>query len=259
MTKRLRTMLRSGATAYGIWLTLESPAVTEAVAELGINWVCVDLEHGHLGYREVLEHARALRGTEIAILVRVPITAQDTVKRVLDGGVDGVLLPLIKNREEVDRGMSFAHYPPAGERGLGGERAVRWGLHYEEYVLSANDEVFVIPLIETPEAVEDIEAILQAPGLEAIYFGPADLSARYGHLGMWEGPGVAERILAIRERAAERGIAAGVNAFGLEDSVRRRDQGFGMVGLGSDVGLLLRQATHQLGALRGGAAQPRWF
>jgi 2-keto-3-deoxy-L-rhamnonate aldolase RhmA len=259
VTARLRAMLTAGTTAYGMWVTLESPAVTEAAAELGIDWVCVDLEHGHLGYREVIEHARALRGTETAILVRVPIAAQDTIKRALDGGVDGVMLPLVRDRAELERAMSFARYPPVGERGLGGERAVRWGLRYEEYVRRANDEVMVVPLIETPEAVDGIDAILSTPGLAAVYFGPADLSARYGYLGEWEGPGVAERILEVRAKAAARGIAAGVNARGVEDSLCRRDQGFGMVGLGSDVGLLLREATGQLRALRGEATAQRWF
>jgi 2-keto-3-deoxy-L-rhamnonate aldolase RhmA len=249
---RFRQALRNRHAQYGLWVTLESASITEVAIDLGFDWICVDMEHGHLGYREVLEHARAARGSETAVLVRVPDVTKENVQRVLDLGVDGVLLPLVRSAADVQYGFRHARYPPAGTRGIGGERSVRWGLRFREYLESANDEVLVIPIIETREAAQAIEGILDVPGLRAIFFGPADLSASFGFLGAWEGPGVADRVLSIKDRAAGRGVASGVMGTSVEDARARRDQGFALIGLGSDVGLMIRQARGALEQLRGG-------
>ena len=259
MPNQLREKLRAGRTTYGLWVTQESPAITEVAADLGVDWICVDTEHGHLGHKDVLEHVRAAHRSDTTVLVRVPAIGQDLIKRSLDMGAQGVLLPLARSAADIETGVRYARYPPDGVRGIGGERAVRWGLRYDEYLAEANEEILVIPLIETAEADAAIEAILDVPGIGAIFFGPADLSASHGYLGDWEGPGIAERILAIRDLAARRGIPAGIVSKGIDDARRRRDQGFAMVGLGSDVGLLIRQIRSLQEALGGAAVSHRWF
>jgi 2-keto-3-deoxy-L-rhamnonate aldolase RhmA len=175
---------------------------------------------------------------------------QDLIKRALDMGAQGVLLPLVRSAEDVERGFRCGHYPPRGARGVGGERAVRWGLRFQEYLSAANEETLVVPIIETRDAVEDIDAILATPGLDAIFFGPADLSASYGYLGEWEGPGVAEEILRVRGLAEARGIAAGLLARSLEEARQRFQQGFRMVAVGSDTSLLIEALRGRLDALR---------
>jgi 2-keto-3-deoxy-L-rhamnonate aldolase RhmA len=254
---RLRERWRDGQTAYGVWITLESPSLTEAVADLGIDWICVEMEHGHLGYKEVLEHLRAAQGSGMAVLVRVPDITLSAVKRVLDLGAHGVLLPLPRSAGDVELGFQYARYPPRGRRGIGGERAVRWGLRYQEYLDEANSEVLVIPLIETVEAAASIHAILDVPGLEAIFMGPADLSATHGYLGAWEGPGVAELILEIAAAAAGRGIVTGVMSRGYEDARRRHAQGFKMISLGADMGLFVEATRAALAAVGDPAADVR--
>ena len=256
---RLRQLLRSGQTTYGVWITLESPSVTELAVLLGLDWICVDSEHGHLGWAEILEHVRTVRDSNTTVLVRVPTIREDTVKRALDVGAHGVLLPLVRTREDVEAGMRFGRYPPAGRRGIGGERAVQWGLGLREYLEKANEETMIIPLIETREAAEDIDGILSVPGVEAIFFGPADLSASMGFTGAWEGPGVADLILRIRELAAGRGVAAGIIGTDATDAARRRDQGFGLVGLGSDVGLMIRALQDSLTGLGRETKPHLWF
>ncbi len=248
---RFAQALKHRTAQYGLWVTLESPSITEVAIDLGFDWVCVDMEHGPLSYRDVLEHARAATRSETAVLVRVPDVTKEAVQRVLDLGVDGILLPLIRSPEDVRAGLRYAQYPPAGARGIGGERGVRWGLRFQEYLQRANDEVLVIPIIETREAADGIDGILEIPGLRAIFFGPADLSANLGSLGAWEGPGVGERILSIKNAAAVRGIASGIVGTSTEDAAARRDQGFGLIALGSDVGLLIRQVRGALKGLRG--------
>ena len=248
---KLRGRLQAGQTSYGLWITLESPALAEIAVALGLDWVCIDMEHGHLDYNDVANHLRALRGSDTSAVVRVPDTNISTIKRALDLGAHGVILPLVRSAADLEQGFRFGRYPPRGVRGVGGERAVAWGLGLEEYLSYADQETLIIPLIETRDAVDHIDEILAVPGLEAIYFGPADLSASQGYLGQWEGPGVAEQILSVLAKAAARGIGAGVMGTSVEDAVKRRDQGFRLVGLGSDAALLIRSVNAALLALRG--------
>ncbi len=246
----LRRSLASGKTALGLWVTLESATVTEVAAELGVDWVCVDMEHGSLGFRDVVDHLRAARGSELAVLVRVPTAGVDTIKRALDLGAHGVLLPLISNRAELEDAFRHARYPTSGKRGLGHERATAWGMALESYVAVANEETMVIPVIETAEASANIADILATPGLEAIFFGPSDLSQSFGHLAVWEGPGIAEEIVRIKSLADDRGIFSGIIGTSPDDMEGRRQQGFGMVALGSDVGLMMRQIRQLLEPFR---------
>nr|MBA3846622.1 2-dehydro-3-deoxyglucarate aldolase [Planctomycetota bacterium] len=192
-------------------------------------------------------------------LVRVTEIGVGPIKRALDMGAHGVVLPLVRGRGDVEAGFAHGRYPPLGRRGVGGERSVKWGLGFDEYLACANEELLIIPLIETREAVEDIDAILAVPGLEAIFFGPADLSASYGHLGAWEGPSVAERILAVTAKARARGIAAGVVGRSQADMDLRRRQGFQMIAHGSECGLLIRALGASIEAQLGKRPVHLWF
>ena len=255
----LRRKIKARQPLYGLWCTLEAPSITEIATTLGLDWICVDMEHGHLGWREVLEHVRAVRGTETAAFVRVPELSQSNVKRALDIGAHGVLLPLIRTKAELELGMSFGRYPTRGVRGVGGERAVKWGMAFREYLKDADKQTLIIPLIETREAVENIDDLLDVPGVEMIFFGPADLSASYGHLGEWEGPGIAKKILDVRKKAAGRGIGSGVMSLDPVDARKRRDQGFNLIGLGSDAGMMIRSINSAFAALGAKPARHIWF
>lgn len=255
----LRACLREGRHAYGLWVTLDSPAVSEIAAEIGVDWVCLDMEHSALDFKDVANHARAAKGSGMAVLVRVPATTIDATKRCLDMGVDGVLFPMVNSAEHMREAFRYARYPGAGVRGIGGERAIRWGMKMTEYLETANEETMVIPLIETANASRAIESILAVPGLEAIFFGPADHSASCGYLGQWEGPGVAEDILRMRALAEQRGIVSGIMAMDDADVDARSGQGFRMVGLGSDFGLLIRAMKPSLTKWKEKAFDRRWF
>jgi 2-keto-3-deoxy-L-rhamnonate aldolase RhmA len=255
----LRAKLQSGQPACGLWVTLASPSITEIAVLLGLDWVVIEMEHGDLDFHDVMGHVRAVRGSDTAVLVRVPETRQETLKRALDIGAHGVIVPMVRGKADVELAYKFGRYPPRGVRGVGGERAVKWGVGLADYVQCANEETLIIPLIETRDAVEEMDGILNIPGLEAIWFGPADMSSSYGYLGEWEGPGVAERILDIRAKAAAKGIAAGIMARTVEESKMRRDQGFSLIALGADTTLLIRALRENLNAL-GRPVQPKlWF
>jgi len=245
----LKQKLARGETTLGLWVTLEAPTITEIAVTLGLDWVCIDTEHGHLDFKEVLEHVRVTRQTTTTPLVRVQEIEQGLIKRVLDIGAAGILVPQVTSAAEVEQAVRFAKYPPRGVRGVGGERATRWGLGLRDCTRTANEETLVIPLVETVAAGEAIDAILAVPGVDAIFFGPADYSASAGYLGEWEGPGVAERLLSIKERIRARGLACGIMSTDVKNAVARQQQGFQLIGIGADTGLLIRAALEALKAL----------
>jgi 2-keto-3-deoxy-L-rhamnonate aldolase RhmA len=132
---------------------------------------------------------------------------------------------------------------------VGGERATRWGLGLKELTRSADRETMVIPLLETVAAGEAIDDILGVPGIDAIFFGPADYSSSAGYLGEWEGPGVAATLLALNDKIRARGLPTGIMATDIPNAIQRRDQGFRMIGLGSDTRFLIRASLAAFEAL----------
>lgn len=236
----LKPKLARGETTLGLWVGLESPAVTEIAVTLGLDWVVIDTEHGALDYKDVAAHIRATRHTATTPLVRIPELGVGVIKRVLDLGAHGIIVPQVNSAEEVAAAVRFAKYPPAGVRGVGGDRATLWGIGLASQTAIANRETMVIPLIETVAAHRALPEILEVPGVDALYVGPADYSASAGHLGQWEGPGTAEAMRAIRDAAQAKGLACGIMATGTDDARARRDQGFRMIGLGSDTGMMIR-------------------
>lgn len=246
----LKQKLADGQTTLGLWITLESPSITEIAVILGYDWVCVDAEHGHLDFREIQEHIRVTRNTETTPLVRIQEIEQGLIKRMLDIGAAGIVVPQVSGPEEVQQAVRFAKYPPWGIRGVGGERATQWGMNLKGYTQAANRETMVIPLVETVAAGEAIDAILDVRGVDSIFFGPADYSSSAGYLGEWEGPGVAERLLAIQKRIRARGVPCGIMGRDIANAQMRKQQGFQLIGVGSDAGLLIRASNEALKALK---------
>ena len=245
----LKKKLAARKPTTGLWVTLESPTITEIAVTLGLDFVVIDAEHGHLDFKEILEHIRATRNSNTVPLVRIQEIEQGLIKRVLDLGAGGILVPQVHSAEEVQRAVRFAKYPPWGQRGVGGERATHWGMSLKSDTMIANSETLVIPLMETVSAGKCIEEICDIPGVDAIQFGPADYSASAGSLGDWEGPGVAAQLLDIKDRIRVRGIPCGILCRDSAEILKRRDQGFQMLGLNSDTGLLIRGLQHALKTL----------
>lgn len=247
--RKLRRKLAADQPVYGLWNTLDSASITEMAVALGLDWVVIDTEHGHLDWGEVLEHVRATVRSETVALVRIAELNAALIKRVLDIGADGIVIPWIETAEQLRQGVAYAHYPPAGVRGIGGERATVWGRCLAEHVAEAEENVLVVPIIETVKAGRNIELLCQVPGVELFQFGPADYSSTAGHAGQWEGPGVAAQLLAIKDTIRRHKKQCGVLPTSNENLIERRDQGFRFLGLGTDAALLLRTLTGALAAV----------
>ncbi len=247
--RSFRIRLAAGEPVYGLWVTLESASITEMAVALGVDWVVVDAEHGHLDWKEIIEHIRAAVRSQTVVLVRVAESNAALVKRALDIGADGVVVPWIETAEQLRQARGYALYPPEGVRGIGAERATAWGQCFAQHTAEANDNVLVVPIVETVRGGDNLDELLAVDGTELFFLGPADYSATAGHRGQWEGPGVAERLLAIKDAIRRAGKHCGLIATSRENLLERRAQGFCMLGLGIDAGLLIGTLHDRLGAV----------
>jgi 2-dehydro-3-deoxyglucarate aldolase/4-hydroxy-2-oxoheptanedioate aldolase len=235
----LRRKLSADEPTHGLWVTLEAPAVSEMAAALGLDWIVIDAEHGALDWRDIAAHLRAVVRSRTAALVRLVENDRGLIKRALDLGADGVVLPRIETPEELARAVAAAHYPPEGCRGLGAERATGWGRAVASHAAEANAHVIVAPIVETVAAGRNIDGLLAVPGADLFQLGPADYSADAGFRGQWEGPGVAEALLAVKDAIRAAGKPCGILARDAADLALRTEQGFRFLGLGMDASLLL--------------------
>lgn len=254
----LKRKFQQGVQTYGFWVTLESPSLTEIAGHMPFDWVVIDGEHGHLDLKDVMNHVRIANLMNLPCFVRITEIQVGLIKRVLDIGADGIFVPQVKTPEEVAFAVKCAKYPPEGIRGIGAERSTRWGKGMKECVRRANREIMVIPLMETVEAGKCIDAIMDIPGVDGIFFGPADYSASAGYLGDWEGPGVAQKLLDIQRKIMARKLPCGLVATSPENLVLRKKQGFQMIGLGLDAPLLIHSLTRMFETIGVNVAKDAW-
>lgn len=252
MQNRVKRLLQEGQVAVGYWLTLPSPSVAEILGSLALDWLLVDLEHSPIGWETFEDMLRALRGTQVVPLVRVPSGEAPVLKRALDRGPWGVVVPLVSSGEEARRVVAACRYPPEGIRGVAGTRASGYGATLPEYFSTWNREVLVACQVETVQAVERVDEIAAVDGVDVLFVGPNDLSAnlqRWRDLESEEFRRAVDRVLAAARR---HGKAAGVMCTGPEDALARVDQGFRFIAMGSDARLLSAAAARATDAFRAG-------
>jgi 2-dehydro-3-deoxyglucarate aldolase/4-hydroxy-2-oxoheptanedioate aldolase len=247
--RKFRAVLAADRPVFGLWVTLEAPSITEMAVGLDVDWIVIDAEHGHLDWKEICEHIRAAVRSDTVVLVRIAEVGIGLVKRALDLGADGVVVPWIESVEQLRQALAFARFPPEGVRGIGAERATCWGQSFVEHAGEANEHVLVVPIIESVRGGKNLAELLKVAGTELFFIGPADYSSSAGYRGQWEGPGVAEELLALKDAVRAAGKNCGVIATGNENLQLRVQQGFRMLGLGVDTGFLLRSLHGALAAV----------
>jgi 2-dehydro-3-deoxyglucarate aldolase/4-hydroxy-2-oxoheptanedioate aldolase len=244
----VKRALREGRPTAGSWISLCSPIGAEVMSRAGFDWLLIDMEHGHGDYQTLLAQLQAIEGSPTIPVVRVQANDPAVIKRVLDLGAYGVMVPWIGNRADAEAAIRAAKYPPQGIRGIAGShRAGGYGRHAAEYWKRANDEVLVVLQVETLGALRDVEAIAALPGVDVLFVGPADLSTALGHLG---DPGHAEVEAAIRRiEAAARAhqVALGNITRSWEQARDLYGRGYRFLTLCSDVSLLVQGARDVLG------------
>jgi 2-dehydro-3-deoxyglucarate aldolase len=247
--KSFRSRLKDRELLVGTMVTLETPASAEIFAELGFDWLFVDGEHGPLETRELLAILRAV-GHRLPCVVRVPGAEETPVKKALDLGAAGVIVPMVNTAEQARSVVRFARYAPAGSRGVGLARAHGYGTKFQKYVTSANDDIGVIVQAEHVQAVDNIESIVAVEGIDAVQLGPYDLAASMGRMGQVDDPMVVEAIDHVIRTCREADIAVGwfgVSAAAVQPYI---DRGCTLITAGVDTLLLAESAREMLVCLR---------
>ncbi len=196
----------------GTIISMPVPHVTEIMADAGFDWVLIDMEHSSLSLGDVHNLLNAA-GDRLLTIVRVPGNDEIWIKRVLDLGCDGILVPMVNNREAAVSAVKNSLYPPAGRRSVGLSRAHRYGPGFAEYVSEANSRLKIMLQVEHIEAVKNIDEILSVEGLSAIFIGPYDLSASMGLAGQVSHPDVADAIATVKAKCNSAGIPWGIFAL----------------------------------------------
>lgn len=237
----LREQIRAREPVVGSWLTLADPAVGEMTAELGFDFVVIDIEHTPSSLETVGRMARAVDAAsgDTGTIVRLPWNDPVVIKRVLDLGVSGVMAPMVGDAGEARSLVDATRYPPDGIRGVAGGRAARYGLDLPEYFHRANEEVLAIAQIETEAGFENVEEIARVEGLDALFVGPSDLSANLGMYGEWDTEEFRDAVDRVLTAGAEAGTAVSTLATRSADIERWIDAGFDFMMAGTDGGHVL--------------------
>jgi 2-dehydro-3-deoxyglucarate aldolase/4-hydroxy-2-oxoheptanedioate aldolase len=245
----MKRKLAAGQVCIGTTITMNSPVVAELLSHLGFDWLWFEMEHTALSVEAVLTMLQATNGSDVSTVVRVPWNDKTLIKRVLDTGPDGILIPLVNSREEAEYAVRAMKYPPVGERGAGLGRAQCYGLHMGEYLESANDEVQTLVMIEHVQAVEHVDEILAVEGVDSVMVGALDLSGSMGMLGQTDDPAVEAAIQKVLASSKKAKVPCGIITVDPDTANRRIKEGFTNVILGIDILTLLSGATSALGKI----------
>ncbi len=192
--KSLKNKLRNNKLTVGTWVTIGHQSVIEILSTAGFEWITLDMEHSAIDYETAFNLIGHIQGNGMEALVRVSKNEEVAIKKVMDAGADGVIVPMIKNKEEAIKAVSYVKYPPIGKRGVGLSRAQKYGIDFMGYKKWTNNESVVIAQIEHIDAVHNLEQILNTDGIDGIIIGPYDLSASMGYPGEYERDEVKEAL-----------------------------------------------------------------
>ena len=248
MSDTFRSRLRRGDKLIGTMVTLPTASTAEILADSGFDWLFIDGEHGPLETRDILAILQAV-GHKVACVVRVPASDEVQIKKVLDLGADGIIVPQVNTAKQAADIVRFARYAPLGSRGVGLARAHGYGARFQEYLETANDNVAVIVQAEHVDAVKNIDAIVEVPGVDAIQLGPYDLSASLGKMGLIDDPAVTDAIERITEACRVAHIPMGQFGVTTSDLQPYIDKGYTLITAGVDTLFLGSAAKKTLAEL----------
>lgn len=250
-TNHVKHALREGRPTAGAWLSLCSGISAEIMSRAGLDWLLVDMEHGHGDLQTLLAQLQAIEGSPTIPIVRVQWNDPAVIKRVLDLGAYGVMIPFIGGRAEAEAAVRACKYPPQGIRGIAGShRAGGYGRSAAEYWKRANDEILVVVQIETRAAVDEIEQIVKVPGIDVIFIGPADLSTSLGHMGNPGHPEVQAAMGRVEAAARGAGLALGNITRGWDQARELYAKGYNFLTLCSDTSLLVQGSNDVVARFR---------
>lgn len=248
----LKTKLKERQLTIGSWLTMSDPSVAEIMARTGFDWLVVDMEHSGLSFDQALNHIRTIDLCGVVPLVRVMENNSDLIKRYMDAGAHGVLVPLVNTKADAGKAVSAVKYPPLGTRGVGLARAQGYSLDFESYRKWNQDNSIVIVQVEHIKAVENLESIMSVEGVDGFIIGLYDLSGSLGCPGEFNNPKMIEALGEIYSKSEKNGYLMGQHVVTPEpklvlDVIK---QGISFIGFGTDFLLLRDKCQNSLNEIR---------
>ena len=248
---RIKRLWREGKPAIGGFLSIPHCLAAEQMAHTGLDWLCIDMQHGCVDYSDVVPMLTAISTTAVTPLVRVPWNEPSMIMKVLDAGAYGVIVPMVSNRAEAERAVSACRYPPTGIRSNGPNRALLYG--GPDYQKHADREIACIVMIETAEGIEKMEEIISTPGVDAVYIGPTDLALALGLAPVMDNddPRHVATVNRILETCRRHNVVPAMHTASSKYTQRYIDQGFLMVMLTSDRIAISNYVKTEVGRLTG--------
>jgi 4-hydroxy-2-oxoheptanedioate aldolase len=249
---RLRTLWKNDQAAINGWLAIPSSFSAETMAHQGWDTLTIDLQHGVIDYAAMVTMLQAISTTPTVPIVRVPWLEPGIIMKSLDAGAYGLICPMVNTREDAQKFVAWTHYAPKGTRSFGPVRALLYG--GADYPQRADDTIVRFAMIETAQALDNLDAIMSVEGLDAIYIGPSDLSLALGCRPVFDDVDapVAQAIDHILERATAHGLKAGVHNGAPEVALARVSKGFRFVTVGSDARLMAAGSQQAIARFRAG-------
>ncbi|HEY7310868.1 MAG TPA: aldolase/citrate lyase family protein [Gemmataceae bacterium] len=238
----VKQALKSGRPSVGTWLSLGSITASRFLARAGFDWLTVDIEHTLVDWETATHMFASIADAGCIALARVPANRHDHIKRALDNGAHGLVVPMVNSRQEALDAVSAAQYPPVGTRSVGGSvHALNFGGTGVEYFARANEEVLIVLQCEHIQAVENADSIFSVPGIDAIFVGPNDLAASMrGKDGKPpSGEATTQAMKHILATCKKHGVAAGVHCFSAEEARARIEEGWQFLAINSELRMML--------------------
>ena len=249
---KLKELFKSGKPIINSWLSVPSSFSAEVMANQGWDSLTIDMQHGLIDYPNAVNMLQAISTTVTTPMARVNWNEPGQIMKVLDAGCYGIICPMVSNKKEAEKFIQACQYPPKGYRSFGPIRATIYGGN--DYAKNANDEILKLAMIETKEALNKLDEILDTPNLDGIYIGPADLSLAIGEepgFDKAENTDAYKEILRILESAKKRNLITGIHNGTAEYAQKMIDKGFDLVTVGSDSRYITAGAKSDLEKLKG--------
>lgn len=240
------------ATTLGSWITLNHPSIAEIMADAGFDWLCIDMEHSVTDYFEAQQLIMAIQSKGLKAFVRVGENNSRIIKRILDAGADGIIVPSVSSREEAIKAVQSVKYPPFGKRGVGLSRAQSYGFGFESYKDEKAKEIKLIVQIEHIDAVRNLESIIEVDGVDGTFIGPYDLSGSMGKPGRYDDDDVKEALQRYETVAKRYDKLIGFHVIqpNYELVVEKMNKGYNFIAFSLDILFLGTIAREQMGQLK---------
>lgn len=248
----LKQKLKNNELSVGSWITIGHPSIIEILSTANFDWLTIDIEHNSINKGMVQQLIATTQAYDIAALVRVSKNEEVVIKHAMDAGADGVIIPMVNNREDAEKAVAYVKYPPEGKRGVGLSRAQQYGVGFTEYKSWLKESAVVIAQIEHYEGVDNIEEIINTPGIDGVIVGPYDLSGSMGYPGEFQRQDVKAKLEKLKEVCLKANFPMGYHVVPVDDALMQEaiEEGYKFIAYSTDFLFLGETARKQMSLVK---------